>query len=70
MLEELVASVLENKPPKTYYYRRENCITGNDEYVEIISVDLLESRYKTVDDFSEYEWEIENSRIYRGCDCE
>lgn len=65
MLEELVQCVLSNKPVPVYYYKRENIETGNDEYVEITSVDLLDSRYRTSDDFSEYEWELENSRIYK-----
>ena len=65
MLEELVQCVLSNKPVPVYYYKRENIETGNDEFVEITSVDLLDSRYRTSDDFSEYEWELENSRIYK-----
>lgn len=47
-----------------FYYKRENLYTGKDEFIEIKEIDLLDTRFYTVDrDFSEYDWEIENSNI-------
>lgn len=44
----------------TYYYRN-----GENEYHEIIELDLLRGRFITDDgDFSEFEWELEESHIY------
>lgn len=66
MLQELTRSILLQGPRATYYYKRENFETGADEYVEITSVDLCDSRFTTQDgDFSEFEWELKTSRIYK-----
>ena len=44
----------------TYYYKN-----GEGEYHEIIELDLLRGRFITEDgDFSEFEWELEESHIY------
>ncbi len=43
-----------------YYYRN-----GEGEFHEITELDLLRGRFCTDDgDFSEFEWEIEESHIY------
>ena len=50
---------MKKKEQPIFYYKREN------EYVIIQEVDLMDSRFRTTDgDFSEYEWELENSNIY------
>ena len=62
MLEDLVKWVLgeDNEYGGAFYYR-----DGDGNYDEITQVDLLDSRFKTEDDdFSEYDWELENSNIY------
>lgn len=60
MLEELVKSILNQEQAPTYYYKRE------DGYIEITEVDLMYGRFRTIDgDFSEFEWELENSSIYK-----
>lgn len=49
----------------TFYYKRNNYNTGNEEFIEITEVDLLYGRFKTVDDdFSEFDWQIDKSSIY------
>lgn len=59
MLEILIECIINQKEQPTFYYKREN------EYVIIQEVDLMDSRFRTIDgDFSEYEWELENSNIY------
>ena len=60
MFEELIDCILNNKEQPNYFWKREN------EYILITQVDLIDSRFKTIDDdFSEYEWELENSNIYK-----
>ena len=55
----LTNAILNKTDYPTFFYKREN------EFVEITSIDLLQSRFTTEDgDFSEYEWEIEKSNIY------
>ena len=59
MFNILSDCILNNKEQPCFYYKRGN------EYVLIQEVDLMNSRFRTVDDdFSEYEWEIKNSDIY------
>ena len=66
MLEELTEALVTQKEPKTYYWERENFNTGNLEMVEITEVDLLRDRFKTIDDdFHYYEYELQDSHIYR-----
>ena len=62
MLEDLVKWVLgeDNEYGGEFYYR-----DGDGNYDKITEVDLLYSRFKTEDnDFSEYDWELEESNIY------
>lgn len=60
MLNELTKCILNNKEQSNYFWKREN------EYILITQVDLMSGRFKTIDDdFSEYEWELENSNIYK-----
>ena len=66
MFDKLVKCIVnkEEKYP-TFYYKRVNECSGNNEYVEITEIDLLYGRFKTIDDdFSEYNWELEKSNIY------
>lgn len=66
MLEELTEALVTQKEPETYYWERENFNTGNLEMVEITEVDLLRDRFKTIDDdFNYYEYELQDSHIYR-----
>lgn len=59
MFEILTDCIINQKEQSTFHYKREN------EYVIIQEVDLMDSRFRTTDgDFSEYEWELENSNIY------
>ncbi len=59
MFEMIIECILNKKDHPIFYYKKEN------EFVEISEVDLLDSRFKTIDnDFSEYEWELEKSNIY------
>lgn len=59
MFEILTDCIINQKEQPTFHYKREN------EYVIIQEVDLMDSRFRTTDgDFSEYEWELENSNIY------
>lgn len=60
MFDELINCVLNNKEQPSYFWKIEN------EYILITQVDLMSSRFKTIDDdFSEYEWELESSNIYK-----
>lgn len=66
MFDILIDCIMNKKEQyPTFYYKRENFHTGNPEFIEITEVDLLYGRFNTIDgDFSEFEWEIENSNIY------
>lgn len=66
MFEILIDCILKQKEEyPTFYYKRQNWNTGNDEFIEITEVDLLYGRFYTSDeDFSEFSWEIEKSNIY------
>lgn len=62
MLEDLVKWVLceECQYGGEFYYR-----DGDGNYSKISVVNLLDSRFETEDDdFSEYDWELEESNIY------
>lgn len=62
MFEMEIHDILHNYPSggHTYYYKN-----GEGKYYEIIELDLLRGRFVTDDgDFSEFEWELENSNIY------
>lgn len=65
MMEELIQSIINKTPSEQYFYKRE-WEEGKPEYVEITEVDLMDTRYQTIDDdFSEYSWEMEKSNIYK-----
>ena len=66
MFDILIDCIMNKKEQyPTFYYKRENYNTGNPEFIEITEVDLLYGRFNTIDgDFSEFEWELENSNIY------
>lgn len=66
MFNILVDCILTQKEEyPTFYYKRQNWNTDNNEYIEISEVDLLCGRFNTIDDdFSEFEWELEESNIY------
>lgn len=54
------AIVMKKDLPKFYWKNEEN------EFIEIVEIDLYAGRFITTDkDFSEYEWELEKSNIYR-----
>lgn len=60
MLDSLVKSIIENKDYEEFYWYHED--TG---FHEIVECDLFRGRFITDDgDFSEFEWEKENSHIY------
>lgn len=65
MFNCLIDSILKGTELPTFYYKRLNYYTEKDEYIEITEVDLMRGRFKTIDDdFSEYDWEKEQSKIY------
>ena len=60
MFNILIDCILNNREQPFFYYKREN------EYVLIQEVDLIDSRLRTIDgDFTEYEWELEESNLYK-----
>ena len=60
MFNILIDCILNNREQPLFYYKREN------EYVLIQEVDLMDSRLRTIDgDFTEYEWELEESNLYK-----
>lgn len=64
--KELINTIIDNKEPEIYYYKRKNFYSEKDEYIQITEVDLMSSRFKTIDsDFSEFEWELKQSNIYK-----
>ena len=66
MFNILTNCITNKQEPPKFYYKRE-WEEGHPEYVEITEVDLLRGRFKTIDDdFSEFDWELEDSNIYIG----
>lgn len=65
MLKECVECILKNKPIPNYYYRTEYEL-GKCVFLPIEEIDLLDSRFRTEHDFSEYEWELAESHIYKA----
>ena len=60
MFNILIDCILNNREQPFFYYKREI------EYVLIQEVDLMDSRLRTIDgDFTEYEWELEESNLYK-----
>lgn len=66
MFDILIDCIMNKKEQyPTFYYKRKNFNTGNPEFAEITEVDLMYGRFKTIDDdFSEFEWELNESHIY------
>lgn len=65
MIEELTDCLLNQKEPPNFYYKVEY-EEGRPQYFRINEVDLLDSRFRTdFGEFSEYEWELEESHIYK-----
>ena len=60
MLEEIVQCILEQKEIKDYYWK-----DGEEEYHRITEIDLLDRIRTSNDDFTEFEWELEESRLYK-----
>jgi hypothetical protein len=60
MLNSLVNEIINNGPTEDFYWYHED--TG---FHEIVECDLYRGRFITDDgDFSEFEWEKKESRIY------
>lgn len=65
MIEELTDCLLNQKEPSNFYYKTEY-EEGRPQYFRINEVDLLDSRFRTdFGEFSEYEWELNESHIYK-----
>ena len=60
MLEEIVQCILEQKEIKDYYWK-----DGEGEFRRITEIDLLDRIRTSNDDFTEFEWELEESRLYK-----
>ena len=61
MIFEMLECIRNNTFYHKYYWK-----SDTDEYVEIVECDLMRSRIIMEDgDFSEFDWEMEESRIYR-----
>ena len=61
MLSELTECIKEGTPYPTYYWYHED-----NGYLEIVECDLFRGCIITEDgDFSEFDWELEESHIYR-----
>ena len=60
MLEEMVKCILNNTPFPNYYWK-----DGENRYNRITTVDLMYRITTENDDFTEFEWELEKSDLYR-----
>lgn len=61
MIVEMLECIRNNTFYHRYYWKSET-----DGYVEIVECDLMRGRIIMEDgDFSEFDWEMEESRIYR-----
>lgn len=64
MLETLVECILNNKEFPNYYWKT-TYDNSTYNYYQITEVDLLRNRfYVSNGDFSEFNWELEESRIF------
>lgn len=64
MLNMLIQHIINKKEIPTFYYRREYD-EFKEDFIGIKEIDLLDSRFRTIDDdFSEYDWELQESNIY------
>lgn len=60
MLEEIAQCILEQKEIKDYYWK-----DGEGEFRRITEIDLLDRIRTSNDDFTEFEWELAESRLYK-----
>ena len=60
MLEEIVQCILEQKEINEYYWK-----DGEREFHRITEIDLLDRIRTSNDDFTEFEWELAESRLYK-----
>lgn len=60
MLEEIVYCILEQKEIKDYYWK-----DGEKEFRRITEIDLLDRIRTSNDGFTEFEWELAESRLYK-----
>lgn len=60
MLKEMINCILNKKDFPEYYWK-----DGEDNYHKITEVDLMYRIRTDNNDFTEFEWEIEKSRLYR-----
>lgn len=60
MLEEIIQCILEQKEIKDYYWK-----DGEEEFRRITEIDLLDRIRTSNDDFTEFEWELAESRLYK-----
>ena len=61
MISEMLGCIRNGTLYYTYYWK-----SDTDRYIEIVECDLLRCRIVMADgDFSEFDWEMEESRIYR-----
>ena len=60
MLEEIVQCILEQKETEDYWWK-----DGEGEYHRITEIDLLDRIRTSNDDFTEFEWELAESHLYK-----
>lgn len=60
MLEEIIQCIVEQKEIKDYYWK-----DGEGEFRRITEIDLLDRIRTSNDDFTEFEWELAESRLYK-----
>ena len=61
MIAEMLGCIKNGTCYHKYYWK-----TENDEYVEVVECDLFRGRIiMENDDFSEFDWEMNDSYIYR-----
>lgn len=60
MLEEMVNCILNKEEFKNYYWK-----DGENNYHLITEVDLMYRIKTDNDDFTEFEWELEESSLYK-----
>lgn len=60
MLEEIVYCILEQKEIKDYYWK-----DGEEEFRRITEIDLLDRIRTSNDDFTEFNWELVESHLYK-----
>ena len=64
MLSEMFDCIINYKEYPTYYWYHED-----NGYIEVVECDLYRGRIYMADgDFSEFDWELKESRLYREAD--